>query len=86
MTVSHARYVFRRIWVGLALTALVVIALWAFTQPAYSCGPIAYVAVEGDSHWSIAKMHCSGDVREVVFDLVQKYGPTVQPGQLIERG
>jgi hypothetical protein len=82
---TNIKYVIRRTWVALALIALVTIALWSLISPAYSCGTIAYVAVEGDNHWSIAEMFCSGDIREVVFELVQKYGPTVQPGQLIER-
>jgi hypothetical protein len=83
---TNIKYVIRRTWVALALIALVTIALWSLMSPAYSCVSIVHIVGEGESLWSIAKMYCQGDIREVVFDLSQKYGMTVHPGQQIRIG
>jgi hypothetical protein len=81
---TNIKYVIRRTWVALALTALVITAMWSLTTPAYSCRNVVHIVGEGESLWSIAELHCSGDIREVVYNLSQKYGMTVHPGQQIE--
>ena len=82
---NEPKYVRRR-----AVTAFVLLLIptWligvGLTEPAYECEQIATVAVQGDSLWSVASEHCVGDIREATYNLSQKYGTTVHPGQIIE--
>jgi hypothetical protein len=53
-------------------------------EPSYRCAEAQHVVVEGDSLWSIASRHCTGDMRDAVDELVSRYGTLITPGQVIE--
>lgn len=54
-----------------------------FIEPDYECGDATHIAMAGESLWSIAAKNCTGDVRAAVDDMVEKYGPEISEGQLI---
>jgi hypothetical protein len=49
----------------------------------YSCDDNSVFVENGDTVFSIAHEHCSGDIDKVVQKLVSQYGTTIQPTERI---
>jgi nucleoid-associated protein YgaU len=74
--------------VRMLLVAVAVLVLWAlFANDSGASGPAErYVVQRGDTLWSIAVEHFSGDPREGIWELEQRNdlsSATIVPGQVI---
>ena len=82
------KYAVRRFVVFLPLTLALLWAGWwgvgrATQAPTFSCDTHAVNVESGDTLWSIAHAHCSGEVRAVIDTLVAMYGTRIDTWQTI---
>ena len=73
-----------------AIIGIVAFAATAFglsavfnAQDQYTCQDVTVTVTSGDTLWSIAEGHCSGEIRAAVHDLVAQYGNQINPGMEI---
>lgn len=76
------------LFLRMLLLAVAVLVLWAlFANDSGASGPAErYVVQRGDTLWSIAVEHFSGDPREGVWELQQRNelpSATIVPGQVL---
>jgi hypothetical protein len=80
-------YVKRRILVA-AFTVFFLIAgcgmVKEVTSPSFTCQDRTHTVLQGDTLWSIAAKHCTGDMLVARYQLTRTYGDVIQPGDVIE--
>ncbi len=52
----------------------------------YSCTDTTVIVTYGDTLWSIAETHCTGNLQSAVDHLVDTYSTSLQVGDTIELG
>ena len=52
----------------------------------YSCNDTTVIVTYGDTLWSIAEAHCTGNLQVAVDDLVDTYSTSLQVGDVITLG
>jgi len=81
----HRVYLRRRITVVIVLLAAVFGLIKVVDSPQYSCDVDNATAIWGDSLWSIAERHCSGNVGAAVEDMIGlNRGVRIQAGQVVD--
>lgn len=69
--------------IGVALVAFMTGKALAGNPYSFRCDGSAVVANTGDTMWSLAYDHCEGHTGAAVDTLVQRYGTTLQVGDII---
>lgn len=84
MTISLGKsYIKVAFWFSLAL-GVVGIQIYNSLQPPYTCEAKSVNAVYGDTLWYLAERYCEGQISLAVDDMVERYGTTIYPNDLIE--
>jgi hypothetical protein len=86
---AHYRWLARclRNFVLAVIVACVVLGLHQYNTnkaEAYTCYTDTVTVIPLDTLWRIAEEYCSGNITNATDDLVDKYGTTIQIGQVIE--
>lgn len=86
---AHYRRLARslRNFVLAVIVVCVILALHQYNTKkaeAYTCYGDKVTVIAWDTLWRIAEEYCSGNITNATDDLVDKYGTTIQIGQVIE--
>lgn len=66
-----------------AVAAGIALALWMDSGRMH-CDNTSVIVAEGDTLWSIAEKHCTGQVQKAVDNLFATYGADIRPLQEID--
>lgn len=66
-----------------AAAAGIAIGLWIDAGRMH-CDNTSVIVAEGDTLWSIAEKHCTGQIQKAVDELVATYGADIRPLQEID--
>ncbi|NDB08482.1 MAG: hypothetical protein EBX97_07435 [Actinobacteria bacterium] len=86
---AHYRWLARclRNFVLAVIITCVILGLHQYNTnkaEAYTCYGDKVTVIAWDTLWRIAEEYCSGNISNATDDLVDKYGTTIQIGQVID--
>lgn len=78
-------YLRRRIAVAaLLFIAFIPVIKVVFQDPPADCDHALHVVASGETLWSIAHAHCTDGIMTAIDQLVDQYGPFIDPGDRIQ--